>query len=474
MSRFCVSCMAALLVTLSSCGHAERDSDDGEIYSHLGADFELTDHRGRPFRLSEHEGVSLLFFGFTSCPDACPLTMSRLASLMKDVPADKVSVRPEVHGKIAELPVDISDRVAKGDLLFRLDDKDLKIEIDSRKKQIDSATLQLEQAKSEFERSKQLFEEQLISTEIFERAKTKYEQALISRDRSQNDYQLSLEKLSKTSVLAPFDCTVLSRPVSIGQAVSGTGGQSSGTEVMEIADLNNLIIQAHVNQADVARMNKEQPVKIEIEAITDLIIDGIVERIAPQATIRNSIKGFSTRIKLLTSNPAIIPGMTASISIPVASADNVVAAPLAAVFTERNETEQRTEIFAYVENGDIFNKVMLEIGVNDLSHTEVLRGLKVGDVVSIEKPDDDKVGETISLDGKVTAKSKPEKNPLIEKYDKNGNGELDGEEIPAAIASMTDEEKKKFREMMQKRSGGRKGGSRSGGGSSRRGSRGPR
>ena len=390
-------------------------------------------------------------------------------------PADKVSVRPEVHGKIAELPVDISDRVVKGDLLFRLDDKDLKIEIDSRKKQIDSATLQLEQAKSEFERSKQLFEEQLISTEIFERAKTKYEQALISRDRSQNDYQLSLEKLSKTSVLAPFDCTVLSRPVSIGQAVSGTGGQSSGTEVMEIADLNNLIIQAHVNQADVARMNKEQEVKIEIEAITDLIIDGIVERIAPQATIRNSIKGFSTRIKLLTSNPAIIPGMTASISIPVASADNVVAAPLAAIFTERNETEQRTEIFTYVENGDVFDKTMLDVGVNDLHHTEVLRGLKVGDVVAIEKPDDDKIGETISLDGKVVAKSEPEKNSLIEKYDKNGNGILDPEERQAAMASMTDEEKTKMRAQMMKRFGGRKGGKGSGGGgSSRRGSKGPR
>ena len=390
-------------------------------------------------------------------------------------PADKVSVRPEVHGKIAELPVDISDRVAKGDLLFRLDDKDLRIEIDSRKKQIDSAMLQLEQAKSEFARSKQLFEENLISTEIFERGKTKYEQALISRDRSQNDYQLSLEKLSKTSVLAPFDCTVLSRPVSIGQAVSGTGGQGSGTEVMEIADLNNLIIQAHVNQADVARMSKEQEVKIEIEAITDLIIDGVVERIAPQATIRNSIKGFSTRIKLLSSNPAIIPGMTASISIPVASADNVVAAPLASIFTERNETEQRTEIFAYVKNGDVFDKTMLDVGVNDLNHTEVLRGLKVGDVVAIEKPDDDKIGETISLDGKVVAKSEPEKNPLIEKYDKNGDGKLDRDEMQTAMANMTDEEKKKMREQMMKRFGGRQGGSRSGGGgSSRRGSRGPR
>ena len=73
-------------------------------------------------------------------------------------PAEKVSVRPEVHGKIAELPVDISDQVSKGELLFSLDDKDLKIEIDTRKKQIDSANLQLAQSKSEYERSKKLYE----------------------------------------------------------------------------------------------------------------------------------------------------------------------------------------------------------------------------------------------------------------------------------------------------------------------------
>ena len=166
--------------------------------------------------------------------------------------------------------------------------------------------------------------------------------------------------------------------------------------------------------------------------------------------------------------------MTASISIPVASADNVVAAPLAAISTERNETEQRTEIFAYVKNGEVFDKKMLDVGVNDLSHTEVLRGLKVGDVVAIEKPNDDKIGETISLDGKVVASSEPEKNPLVEKYDKNGNGELDREEIQTAMSSMTDEEKKKMRELMMKRLGGRKGGSGSGGGKRKGGSRGPR
>ena len=58
-------------------------------------------------------------------------------------PAEKVSVRPEVNGKIAELAVDISDFVKKGDLLFRLDDKDIRIEIDSRKKQIDLSLIHI-------------------------------------------------------------------------------------------------------------------------------------------------------------------------------------------------------------------------------------------------------------------------------------------------------------------------------------------
>ncbi len=71
-------------------------------------------------------------------------------------PAEKVSVRPEVNGKIAK----------KGDLLFRLDDKDIRIEIDSRKKQIDSANLQLAQSQKEFERASQLYQDDLVSKEV--------------------------------------------------------------------------------------------------------------------------------------------------------------------------------------------------------------------------------------------------------------------------------------------------------------------
>jgi len=397
-------------------------------------------------------------------------------------PAEKVSVRPEVHGKIAELPVDISDRVAKGELLFRLDDKDLKIEIDTRKKQIDSANLQLEQSKSEYERSIKLFNDGLISEEAFQNIKTRYEVSQITRARAQNDFDLSQEKLSKTSILAPFDCTVLSRPVSIGQAVSGTGGQSSGTEVMEIADLNNLIILAHVNQADVSRMGKNQKVKIEIEAVADLVVDGIVERIAPQATIRSGIKGFSTRIKLMNTDPSIIPGMTATINIPVANSKDVVAAPLASIFTERNEAEQRTETYAYVKKEEKkYVKQMVDVGVNDLDFVEVLKGLSVDDEVALEKPDDELIGETVTLSGETKAKKEEKADPMVAKYDTDGDGKLSREELQAASTKMTDEERTKMMDKMRERFGGRRpgggsgrgrgssGGSRgSGGGSKRR------
>ncbi len=379
-------------------------------------------------------------------------------------PAEKVSVRPEVHGKIAELPVDISDRVAKGELLFRLDDKDLKIEIDTRKKQIDSANLQLEQSKSEYERSKKLFNDGLISEEAFQNIKTRYEVSQITRARAQNDFDLSQEKLSKTSILAPFDCTVLSRPVSIGQAVSGTGGQSSGTEVMEIADLNNLIILAHVNQADVSRMGKNQKVKIEIEAVADLVVDGIVERIAPQATIRSGIKGFSTRIKLMNTDPSIIPGMTATINIPVANSKDVVAAPLASIFTERNEAEQRTETYAYVKKEEKkYVKQMVDVGVNDLDFVEVLKGLSVDDEVALEKPDDELIGETVTLSGETKAKEEEKADPMVAKYDTDGDGKLSREELQAASTKMTDEERTKMMDKMRERFGGR----RPGGGSGR-------
>jgi HlyD family secretion protein len=306
-------------------------------------------------------------------------------------PADQVSVRPEVNGRILELPVDIGDSVRKGQVLFALDDRDLQIENESQQQAIDRAKLQLEQAERNYLRSRSLFEERLISKELFEDTATAHALAKNSLAQSEKSLELVQDRLRKTRIQAPFDCTVLTRPVSVGQAVSGSGGFNSGTEVLTIANLNDMVINAHINQADVARLKVEQEVAVQVEAVPGLKTTGKVERIAPQATIKNNIKGFAVRILLTNVDPRVRPGMTANIQIPVAAADNVVAVPLAAVFTEREPGSQRAERFVYVIKNGEFERREVQIGVSDYFYAEVQKGLSPGETVALEQPPKDKV-----------------------------------------------------------------------------------
>lgn len=301
-------------------------------------------------------------------------------------PREQVSVRPEVNGRIAELAVDIGDSVARDALLFSLDDRDLQIEKESQEKETERAKLQLDQAERNYLRAKQLYEENLIAEELFEQSKTDYQLARNALERSQKSLDLVNDRIRKTRILAPFACTVLTRPVSVGQAVSGSGGFNSGTEVLTIADLNEMIINAHINQADVTRLAVEQQVDVEVEAVPGLKVVGTVERIAPQATIKNNIKGFATRILLRNVDKRIRPGMTANIRIPVASADNVVSVPLAAVFTDIDQETGARDRYVYVRRGGQFERRPVQVGISDLFYAEIQKGLESGEVVALEVP----------------------------------------------------------------------------------------
>ncbi len=310
-------------------------------------------------------------------------------------PAEQVSVRPEISGRIEELPVDIGDKVKKGALLFALDDTDLQteksqrqIEIEGSKLQVNASRLSMEKSELTFHRTKDLADRKLLSQEVFDNTRLEYDTAKNALEiagnnleRTQKALQIVEDKLAKTKITAPFDCTVLTRPVSVGQAVSGASGVNSGTEVLTIADLGELIINAHINQADVTRMSVDQKVQIEVEAVAGLKLIGRVDRIAPQATIRNGIKGFATRVIVKNDEKSgVRPGMTANLTIPLQAADNVIAVPLAAVFTDQGDR------FAYVQQGDKFARVAIRIGVTDYDFAEVTSGLEGGETVSLVTP----------------------------------------------------------------------------------------
>jgi hypothetical protein len=93
------------------------------------------------------------------------------------------------------------------------------------------------------------------------------------------------------------------------------------------------------------------------------------------------------------------PGMTANVQIPVASADSVVAAPLAAVFTETNPENGQTDRYVYVKKDDGFERRPVQIGVSDYFYAEVQGGLSAGEIVALELPE--------------TVQSRAPKNPLV-------------------------------------------------------------
>src|SRR5881394_510820 len=83
-------------------------------------------------------------------------------------PAEQVSVRPEINGKIEVLTVDIGDSVKKGELLFKLDDKELQQQRSSNLTDIDKSKLELEKAQRDYKRAQQLLGDKLISQEVFD------------------------------------------------------------------------------------------------------------------------------------------------------------------------------------------------------------------------------------------------------------------------------------------------------------------
>jgi multidrug efflux pump subunit AcrA (membrane-fusion protein) len=137
--------------------------------------------------------------------------------------------------------------------------------------------------------------------------------------------------------------------------------------------------------------------------VPGLKINGYVERVAPQATIKNNIKGFATQIRLKDLDSRVRPGMTANMIIPLQSAEHAVAIPLAAVFSEENER------YTYVRNANgEFEVRPLRIGVADFQYAEVLDGLQNGDVVSLVRPENP-VGDLHTALGKF-AETMAEKN----------------------------------------------------------------
>ncbi len=296
-------------------------------------------------------------------------------------PAFRLEVKSEVGGKLKAVHVEPGALVKAGDLLAEIDDRDLLSERDTALTEIDGAKLQFDKDQRNFGRAKELYDSKLISREVYDNLGSLAALAQNSQTKSQRKLQIVDDRLRKTKVIAPNDGTVLTAPVNVGQVVIAAASVNNGTTLMTIANLSKLQVETHINQVDVARLKLNQTVKLRAESLKDMEMDATISFIAPEATPKNSVKGFQVQALIINPSPQLRPGMTVNITVPIDRADDVVSVPIAAVFKGEGNSK-----IVYVRNGETPEKRSVKVGLTNVDYVQILTGLTEGEEILLVEP----------------------------------------------------------------------------------------
>lgn len=296
-------------------------------------------------------------------------------------PAYQVEIKPEVGGKLREVHVTTGQEVKKGDLLFVIDDSDLQIELASAQVDIDGARVTVEKQAGNLRRAAELFASKLISKEVYDNLEADHRLAENALQRSQRRFETVQDRIGKTRILAPAGGTILSVPVIPGQVVVAAMSVNSGTSLATLADLSTLLVDAHVNQLDISKVREGSTVEVLSGTGDESRATAKVTFVAPLATTKNNVKGFSIQAVLDGDTSVFRPGMTVGIRLPVARATNAVSVPVTAIFDDGGK-----KVVYLPGAGTNVEKRPVDIGAADLFHAEVKSGLAPGERVLLEAP----------------------------------------------------------------------------------------
>lgn len=272
-------------------------------------------------------------------------------------PVVLVEVGSQVSGKIEKIYVDFNSKVKKGDILAELDQSQLKAKIEqneanyqSAKAALERAKIALEIAQKKYERALSLYEKNLISYEEKEQAEANYLQAksdLISQEarteQAKSQLEASKVDLSYAIIRSPIDGVVISRNINVGQTVAAS---FQAPKLFEIAnDLTKMEVECLVDEADVGKVKEGQKVKFTVEAYQNETFNGVVRQVRYSAQTVQNVVSYSAIIDVDNSSLKLLPGMTATCSIIVGEAKNVLRVPNAALrFTPALSAEELQKI----------------------------------------------------------------------------------------------------------------------------------
>ncbi|MGI4873842.1 MAG: efflux RND transporter periplasmic adaptor subunit [Janthinobacterium lividum] len=317
---------------------------------------------------------------------AGPATIvEKVSASGKVQPETEVKISPDVSGEITELYVHEGDSVKKGQLLLRIRPDNYQAMVSQQsasvgtqqanvgqaQAQLQQQTANAHQTELTYRRQASLYKQGVISQADYETAQTAYnasqEQLRAIRSQimaaqssvrsAQAGLQEAQKNLNKTTIYAPVSGTVSKLNVKKGERVVGTS-QMAGTEIMRIANLNNMEVRVSVNENDIIRVQLGDSAEVEVDSYTtqNEKFKGIVTAIAntaKDALTAEAVTEFEVRVRLLPesyrhlikagpnghSTVPFRPGMTASVDIIAERKAGVLSVPLAAVTTRSDSAK---------------------------------------------------------------------------------------------------------------------------------------
>jgi HlyD family secretion protein len=347
-------------------------------------------------------------------------------------PEIEVKISSEVSGEIIALPVKEGQVVKKGDLLVKINPDLYTSGLDrsvsnysGTKAGLSQADASFKEAQANFNRSKMLFDKGIISksewdkaTAAFEVAKASKESAYFNVKSASATVKEAKDNLGRTTIYSPENGTISMLNVELGERVLGTQ-QMTGTEILRVANLNNMEVEVDVNENDIVKISIGDSTNIQVDAYLKKEFKGIVTSIsnsASAATTADQVTNFKVKVRILKESyqdltegkPATYspfrPGMTATVDIITTRKEKVLGVPISAVVVKSDTTA--TKKFAVEENGKedgdkpqpksdkkyecVFVKVgdkakirVVKTGIQDDSKIEILSGLEVGDEIIV-------------------------------------------------------------------------------------------
>jgi RND family efflux transporter MFP subunit len=248
----------------------------------------------------------------------------------------KASVSSKGTGVLSYLGVVEGDRVKQGQIIARLDDRDIVAQLDEAKSSLQLYKAQMNEVENNYNREKELFSRGLSSQQSLDQAETAYKSLLANIDMAEARIRAAEVALENMIIRAPFDGTVLTKNAEVGEIVAPFGASTtSRAAVVTIADMNSLMVEADVSESNIEKIKQDLDCEIVLDANPGKSYKGYVFKIVPTAD--RSKATVLVKVGFKSYDSRVLPEMSAKVSFlsekskEEAEQIPVLTAPLSAV-----------------------------------------------------------------------------------------------------------------------------------------------